>query len=412
MAAWRATVRRRVGFGLGRDSGRIFWAVLIDEGASGFVWGFLAVYVAALGGSAPQVGLVLGLIGVAQLLALLPSGWLAGRFGSRAVVLGGRSLTLVGLAVLALSERWWQVAIGGTVVVCGSVAWPAVSSAIAGNAGDDAERTRAFTLCYTVGPSAALVVTPALGGMLADAVALRAVFLAAIALRIVAILTMATVDWPPPHPRAATEPPISYRATLGQRPIRLLAGLQFATIFGLALGWALAPNYLRDVHGVSLGALGRLGSLTALGSIVLGFVATRTPRLRRPLAAVALAVVSMAGAFGLLLTGGGSLAFGAAYLLGGGYAVAWSLFYPAYGEVTAPRFRTRAYALAELAPVLGKTVAPFVAGWLYAARPEVPLLAAILLTGPTLAAIAWVARAVGTDRPTGVQPASLAEEAT
>jgi DHA1 family bicyclomycin/chloramphenicol resistance-like MFS transporter len=372
MAAWREGARRRGGLRLGRDNGRIFWAVLLDEGANGLVWGFLAIYVAALGGTSPQVGLVLGVIGAAQLLALLPSGWLAGHVGARRVVLGGRSLTLVGLVLLGLSERWWEVAVGGIVLVCGAVAWPAVSTAIAGNARDDADRTRAFTLCYTVGPSVALLLTPAAGGYLADAVALRAVFFAAIALRIVAIVTMASVHWPPHRPegRRSARPPAatgsaaanSYRAALRQRPIRLLALLQLGTIFCLALGWCLAPNYLRDVHDVSLGTIGRLGSLTALGSIVLGLLAGRLPRLRRPLAAVALAVATMAGAFILLLIGGGPVAFALAYTLGGGYAVAWSLFYPAYGEVTPARFRTRAYALAELAPVLGKTLAPFVAG--------------------------------------------------
>jgi hypothetical protein len=126
---------------------------------------------------------------------------------------------------------------------------------------------------------------------------------------------------------------------------------------------------------------------------------------------VGLGVAAMAGAFALLLTGGRSLAFGAAYLLGGGYAVAWSLFYPAYGEVTPPRFRTRAYALAELAPVLGKTLAPLAAGWLYAIRPGAPLVAALLLTGPSLVAIAWVARAVADER-TSSAPVVLAEEPT
>jgi hypothetical protein len=72
-------------------------------------------------------------------------------------------------------------------------------------------------------------------------------------------VTLATVHWPPPQPRTDDEPPVSYRATLRRRPIRLLAALHFATIFGLALGWALAPNYLRDVHDLSLAAIGRLG---------------------------------------------------------------------------------------------------------------------------------------------------------
>jgi MFS family permease len=396
-AAWLA--RRGPGLRLGRDNERIFWGILVDEGASGLAWSFLAVYVAALGGSSGQVGLVLGAIGAAQLAALLPSGWLAGHVGTRTVVLGGRGLTLIGLLVLGLAQEWWQVGLGGIVMVVGAIAWPAVSATIAGNAGDGAERTRAFTLCYTVGPSVALLVTPAFGGWLADAVELRAIFVAAALLRAAAIVTLATVNWPPPHrPSARSEAPISYRATLAQRPIRLLTALHFATIFCLALGWALAPNYLRDVHDVSFGTLGRLGSLTALGSIALGLLAGRLPGLpaglMRSLAAVGLSVCAMAGAFGLLLAGVGTPAFAAAYLLGGGYAGAWSLFYPAYGEVTPARYRTRAYALAELAPVLGKTLAPFLSGWLYAFRPGAPLAAALLLIGPLLLGNALVGRAI------------------
>jgi MFS family permease len=326
------------------------------------------------------------------------------------VVLGGRSVTLIGMVGLVAAQQWWQAALAGMILVCGAIAWPAVSTAIAGNARDDAERTRAFRLCYTVGPAVALAVTPALGGWLADAVALRAAFAAAVALRLVAIGLLASVHWPARLARAAGPTRITYRATLRQRPVRLLTILHFATIFGLALGWVLAPNYLRDVHDVSLGEIGRLASLPAIGSIVLGLLAGRLPRRLGSLAAVALAVVAMAGTFALLLIGQGAWAFAPAYLLGGGYAVAWSLFYPAYGEVTAPVFRTRVYALAELAPVLGKTAAPFLAGWLYAGTPRAPLVAALFLIVPILAAIGWVARAIAGARAIEAQPVALAEE--
>jgi MFS family permease len=409
--AWRGRLAdRRIGLRLGRDNNRIFWGIFVDEAANGLVWSFLALYLAALGATSFQLGLALGLISCVQFVALLPSGWLAGHVGIRLVVLGGRSVTLLGLIGLVAGQRWWQAALGGTILVCGAIAWPAVSTAIAGNARDDAERTRSFRLCYTVGPSVALAATPALGGMLADAVALRAVFGAAIVLRLVAIGCFASVHWPERTPPSATQPRLSYRATLAHRPIRLLALLQVSTIFGLALGWVLAANYLRDVHGLSLGAIGRYGSLTAVGTVALGLLAGRLRWLRRPLAAVALGVVAMNGAFLLLLLGQGAWAFAPAFLLSGGYAAAWSLFYPAYGEVTPPALRTRAYALAELAPVLGKTAAPFLAGWLYAGAPRAPLVAALLLFLPILAATAWVGRALAGERSAGPQPATLAEE--
>ena len=174
MVVWGGKSRPRIGLRLGRDNGRIFWGVFVDEAANGLVWSFLALYLAALGASSFQLGVALGLISCAQFVALLPSGWLAGHLGIRLVVLGGRGLTLLGLIGLVAGQRWWQAAAGGTILVCGAIAWPAVSTAIAGNALDDAERTRAFRLCYTVGPSVALVATPALGGWLADAVALLA----------------------------------------------------------------------------------------------------------------------------------------------------------------------------------------------------------------------------------------------
>ncbi|MBX6341326.1 MAG: MFS transporter, partial [Thermomicrobiaceae bacterium] len=351
------------------------------------------LYIEALHATPPEIGLVIGLMGMIRLLFLLPSGHAAERVPLRRLIVGARALASVGLLLLAAAQQWWQLFPGIVLLGAANVAWPAVSSVIVENAGSAEERTRAFTLIYTVGPSLATVLTPALGGIVADVAGLRAIFLGAALLNALAVVFFSRIA---PRPALHHDgPPVTYRAALAHRPILLVSGLQFVTIFVVTLGVTLVPNYLREVHGVEIGRIGWLGSVSAAGSVVLGIVISRARPFRRPLAGLALAVASVAGMLATLLVSGAFWLYALAYLLRGGYLVAWSAFYPALGEVTPDRLRGRAYALAELQAGAGYSLAPFAAGWLYDIHPAAPLATSLALIGPVLLGTAWVARAVG-----------------
>lgn len=382
----------KLGLGLGHDNTRIFWGMIFNEAGFGVYMTLWPIYIAALGASPEQIGLVLGVQGFARLAFLLPSGPLGDRVRPERLVAGGRAFAVVGLVLIGLAQRWWQLFPGIVVLSAATVAFPSISNLIAERAGTGWARTRAFTLIYTVGPSASYLIMPVLGGLIAGLVDLHAVFYAGALLTAGAVAVFATVSSRPPVIHEG--PPVTYGATLRQRPILIVFLLQFATIFVFSVGVTLVPNFLQDVHHVGVEQIGWLGSFAAIGTALIGVLISRSRPFRRPLAGIALSTGAVAGTLGVLLVGASLPLYALAYLLRGGYGAGWSGFYSALGEVTPDRFRARVYALAEIVAGTAVALAPFVAGWLYAMRPTGPLLVGLVLMVPLFGVMVWAGRAV------------------
>ena len=395
----------RLSLGLGRDNTRIFLGMIFNEGGLGIYQTLWPIYIASLGASPPQIGLVIGLLGLCRLVFLIPSGMLSDRLPPRTLIVSARLVAAFGTFLLGLAQSWWHLIPGVFILSAGTIAFPALSSTIAERAGNGWARTRAFTLIYTVGPSAAYLITPTLGGFIAQHVSLRALLFISAGLTATGAAIFSTIE------RGSVSshdgPPVTYRSALVERPIRLVLMLMFATIFVLTMGVTLAPNFLQEVHSISIEHIGWLGSGAAIGSAMLGLLINRVGPLRRPLAGIALGITAVAGMLGLLLVGRGFLWFAVAYLLRGGFMLAWSTFYAALGEVSSERLRGRVYALAELLAGAGMAAAPFVAGWLYGWRPQAPMVASLLTIPLLLLAIATVARLLRTEQPS--EPALVEE---
>lgn len=94
--------------GLGRDNGFSFWTMILMEGSFSAYSLLLPLYIENLGASKAQIGLYLGLWGLFRLLLLIPSGLLIDRVSPNVVMLGARSLSIVGLIVFAAipSSAW------------------------------------------------------------------------------------------------------------------------------------------------------------------------------------------------------------------------------------------------------------------------------------------------------------------
>ncbi|MDI3340952.1 MAG: MFS transporter [Sphaerobacter sp.] len=397
----------KLSLGLGRDHTRIFVGMLFNEGSLGIYQTLWPLYIASLGAAPEQIGLVIGLLGAARLVALLPSGMLGDRVPARTLIVGGRLAVAVGTLLLGLAQAWWQLIPGVIIIGVGTITFPALSNAVAELAHDSHERTRAFTLIYTIGPSAAWFVTPTIGGLIAEHVSLRALLFVASGLAAICAAIFATIA----AGAATTQegPPVTYRSTLAERPVRQVLLLQFVTLFVLTMGVTLAPNFLQDVHAISRERIGWLGSCAAVGSALLGLTISRVARFRRPLTGIALATTAVGGTLLLLLVGHSFAWFVFAYLLRGGYMVAWSTYYAALGEVTPNRYLARVYALAELLAAAGLMLAPFAAGWLYEREPRAPLLVALLAIPVLLLAIVAVGRRLRVAQP--AEPTLAGEQA-
>ncbi len=396
IASYRRVVKvtwvKKPSLGLSRDNTRIFVAMSFNEGSFGVYQTLWPLYIAALGANPAQIGVVMGLMGVLRLFALMPSGIASDHIPPRRLIVGARTMTALSMFLYGVAQSWWQLIPMGMIMAVGNIAFPSISSVIAEAAGSGRQRTRAFTLIYTVGPAIALLATPALGGIVADLFGLRSTLFVAAVFTAVAVSVFSTITPRPIQQHAG--PPLTYRSTISQRPILLLCLLEMATIFTLTLGVTLAPNFLQDVRGIDTGTIGILGSASAVGSIGIWLIISRVRPFDQPLLAIGLSIVAVGGMMGLLAVGNSIILFALAYVLRGGYPVAWSLFSAAFGEIVGERYRQRAFALAEIMGGTGFALAPFVAGWLYEVKPVAPLIAGFLLVIPLSLGLQLVHRSV------------------
>jgi predicted MFS family arabinose efflux permease len=256
---------------------------------------------------------------------------------------------------------------------------------------------RAFTLIYTIAPSAALLVAPASGGLVADSFGFEAVFVLAGALKFAALGIYSDIRERP------TPDNVGYQGSLldvgRNHPVRMVCLFMFATIFILTVAIVLLPNYLQDVHGVSISAVGWLGSISALGSIILGVALNRISFLQQPRVILMVAVGAVGVAMLILLLGNVLWLFALAFFLRGGYFVAWSLFYALLAEVTPSWLRTRVYVVAEILGESGYSLAPVVAGVMFGILPALPLIAGLAAVVPLMVALLWLSRYVSPSEP-------------
>src|SRR5690606_19387157 len=147
--------------------------MIFNEGGLGIYQTLWPIYIASLGASPAQIGLVIGLLGLCRLVFLIPSGMLGDRIPARTLIVAGRLMAAFGALLLGLAQSWGHLIPGVFIMAGGTIAFPALSNTIAERAGTGWARTRAFTLIYTVGPSIAFLITPTLGGFIAQHAGLR-----------------------------------------------------------------------------------------------------------------------------------------------------------------------------------------------------------------------------------------------
>lgn len=368
-------------FGLGRENGLIFWALIFLEAAFGSYFALWPIWIEELNAPVTLVGALLGLGGILRLFALLPSAWLSRRFGLKRVMIVARAIATVGIfsAAFAPSWPWLLPALLGMAV--GDVAFPLASTFVARNSGE--RRVRAFAIIFTIGPSVSLLVTPLLSGALVATFGLRAPFVTAALFSLISIGLISRLRTVLPSDDDGDSREGGYRGLLRVPGLRLLLGLQFLTFFAIGMGTSLLSIFLHEAKGYSEAVIPPMTALTAVGSIVFSTIVARSVRLSgAPLRAVAITIGITACAFLLFLRADLLPFVLLAMTLRGGFFAAWPLYSAALGEATPDRLRPHVFAMGEILAGTGFVLAPVAAGPLYEIRPELPLLLAAAMIAP------------------------------
>ncbi|MCC6314848.1 MAG: MFS transporter [Thermomicrobiales bacterium] len=365
--------------GLSREISYVFWAMIGIEAAYGAYGGIWPLWIEALGAPVSIVGLVLGSAGIFRLLVLAPSATLTERFDPRTLMLVSRCVAAVGLLGAALATHWTQLWVMVIATAIGEIVFPLSQNYLAARAGD--HRVRAFTLVFNVGPAVAFALSPLAAGALIAQYGMRAAFFLALAFSLFSIGYFTRFSRRPPRTPHAARESSTYREAFREPGVRLLLTLQFATIFALALGISLLPNFLSDQRGIPAAVVAILGGIGSTGSVVFGLAVARSGRLQRfPLYGVIFASIAAIVTLAVCAAVHWTPAIVVAFLGRGGLWSAWGLFIAALGDiVTVERHRQRVFTLSEMIGGTAFFSAPMLAGLLYSVRPVAPLLVSIAL---------------------------------
>ena len=362
--------------GLNRDGRLLFWGMFAWEFGFGLYNLLLTLYIESLGATPFQIGLLIGAQGLARIAVTLPSGILAERFSRRRIIICTTAATIPAMFMYGLAQTWWQLLPGMVLLMAGNLGTPAFSSYIV-DLSNPRNRARMFTLIYSVGPAAATIIAPTLGGAIAETIALRALFFVSAAAYAAATFVFSLLSERPLTVHHSEQRP-SYREAFAIPAVRWVAMLKFGVLGVLALGTTFIPNYLEDVHGLGIGAIGRLGSVQAAGGVLIALLVARLAWISGS-RGIALGTMLVGSLCGVTLLTGNVWILAPAFLMRGGFMVAWSLFHAVLGEIGTDRLRSRVFALGDFMGGIGFGLAPFAAGALYDWRPAAPLFASFLL---------------------------------
>ncbi|MFM9107933.1 MAG: MFS transporter [Chloroflexota bacterium] len=371
--------RFRWDFGLGREVGLVLWAMVCDEATMSAFKGVWALWMARLGAPVTVVGLLLGATGILRLLVLTRAASLAERFAPRTLAVISRALLGLGLVTAGLAQHWTQLAPMLLLSAFSVLASPVAKSHVSDHAG--AQRVRAYTLVFSVAPAVSVGLSPLLAGLIIAKLGMEAVFYYSAAWCVASALVYWRLNATTPKAAATAESRSTFREAFADPGVRLVLGLQAASVFAMSVGTSLLPPFLEEVQGLHPATISALGSTPAIGSIVFGLFVARSRRFQgAPLAAAAMCAVFVSASLAVCLSTNLVWLLAVAFLGRGGLFSAWGMFGAALAEVAPDRHRMRVFSLGDMGGNLAFWSAPILSGQLYAVSPQTPLLVSIAVS--------------------------------
>lgn len=354
---------------LSRDNQLIALSMFL-WGASEGLWLYVyPLYIKSLGADPEEIGFVISVAMMGMAATFIPAGLLADRYSRKRIMLVGWLWGLFSMILVAVAPDWRALLPGFLLYYMSAFIGPAMNSYIA-HASEGQDLNRAFTM-MTAAYSAGIIFSPALGGWLGERVGMRNVFLLSASL--IALSTLAILP--------LKEQPTSYRsAALRIKPLlrhHIFWGLSLVVAFiylVLYLGWPLTPNFLQEVRGLDLSLIGTLATAQSLGAVSLTMLLGRVSRGGWGMVAAALLIW---GSYGLLFLFPFPLAIACAYFLRGSFSALASLSTAEVGKILEGPSMGLGFGLLATLRTLALVPGPYISGYLYAMRPDLPFLASI-----------------------------------
>jgi MFS family permease len=333
-----------------------------------FTWGvgegmffiFQPIYLQELGANTMTIAGIFSAFGAANMLAHIPAGYLADRLGRKPLMLAAWTSGLTAAWVMALARTLPVFVVGW--LLYGLTAFVSSPLNSYGTAASGKFSVGRVMTLMSASFSLGAVIGPLLGGWLGEQFSLRIIYLVAACIFLVSTAILFFLRGQPREVHDPADPPPNLFAN--RRFFGFLV-IIFISMFVMYLPQPLTPRFLQNERGMSLTAVGLIGSLGNLGNVVMNLTLGHLPaRLGFLLGQVCTALFAA-----LVWLGTGQPWYAAGYFLLGGYRAARPLYFAQVRTLIHRAQMGLAYGLAETANSLTVILAPPVAGALYTRDP-------------------------------------------
>jgi MFS family permease len=345
-----------------------------------FIWGtgeglffyFQPIYLQELNADPLMIGTILGGMGIAMTLAQIPAGYLSDRFGSRTIMWGSWILGTISAWVMAFANALPAFVVGLVLYGLTSFVLAPMNSyitSVRGNLSVGRSLTFASGL-YNVGA----ILGPVAGGLIADKLGLKSVYMIAGILFLLSTLVILFVKRVSETHAADLE---STRAKGLLKNTRFMGflGITLITVFVLYLPSSFTPSYLQNQQEFSKSTIGILGTFANLGNAVavlaLGGLRASTAFIISQVWVLIFTIIFLVAKLPAW--------FGIGYFFYGGFKLCRAMILTIARSLIHPGETGLAYGMVETASAIAVILAPVLAGILYDADPiliyKVPLFA-------------------------------------
>ena len=372
---------------LNRDLKLIFASNLAGSFGDGLYAYLLPYYMTeTLKANSVQVGILYAVMSLVAASTLFVAGRLADRYDRKKIMIAGWIAWLPAPIIFSFAENWLQMLPG--MILWGFWLGGPTGTAYIVTSADKSKLTLTFT-ALSAAWSFGYIFSPALGGYLAETIGMQTVFYSAFILYASAglILIFISSQHAKGHAQRPSEERYSFFKLLRTRKLLVLSIFFALTMFIIMSFRPFVPQFLSDMYGYGDFEIGILGSVSFLGSAVLGILLGKLGDKWRKKYALAASMVLCCFSLVLLTMSGNFPMLIITFFMAGGSYVTWSLMGAIVGPLAPESIRARWVSIPQTVGMFSSFIAPYVGGVLYGASPYYPFIVAIMIT-PFLALLA------------------------
>lgn len=358
-------------------------------GLSALTWGigegmfiyFLPIYLQELGADPLQIGGILGLGALVMTVVQIPAGILADTLGTKMVMLAGWLFAVIAAGVMFIASNLIVFALGICIYYFAGLMFAPMASYISAIKSD-------WTLTRSLATNSALfstglIIGPIFSGQVADVHGLRMIFGAAFIMFILSTMIFIFLS---PQPIQPSRGGRRYQNLIRNHKVRKFVLVVSLSLFAMYLSWPLTPLFLQDIRAVSISTMGILGSINAVGVVVLSLSLGRLKPRRGMLLSQFLVGISVI----LLWIAVGPHWYAIGFFLAAGYRIVRVMVIGHIETLVHTSESGLAYGIAETIGAGILLIASPIAGYLYSIKPDLPFSISLVLIGITFVPISIV----------------------